>query len=223
MAKGMQRAARKARGGGRLGTRKVPRDERMEHMLQVAAQVFAARGYHGASMAEIARVAGISKPLLYRYYGSKDGLYLALIERAGQRLLAGLERIKGEPDPLKRIDLGTAGLLDFVDRYRDLWLVLFNEATGGGSPVSRKIRDFRAQVIASTTVTISELLDERTPDGLRFAEAVTHAVYGAGEAIARWWMRHPEMPVEQIHELMLDYTLPSLRHLRDKRRSRRRR
>ncbi|MFP5307553.1 MAG: TetR/AcrR family transcriptional regulator [Gammaproteobacteria bacterium] len=195
----------------------------MEEMLQVAGQVFAARGYYGASMEEIAQVAGISKPLLYRYYGSKDGLYLALIERAGQHLLTGLELVKGEPDPLKRIDLGTAGLLSFVDRYRDLWLVLFNEAMGGGSPVSRKVQDFRAQMIASTTITISELLDERTPDGLRFAEAVTHAVYGAGEAIARWWMRNPEIPVEQIRELMLDYTLPSLRHLRDKRRSRRRR
>lgn len=212
-----KRPARKARPGRKLGTRKVPRGQRMEEMLQVAARVFASRGYHAASMDEIAEIADISKPLLYRYYGSKDGLYLALVERAGRHLMEGIELIRGEPDPVKRLDLATVGLLSFVDRYRDFWQVLYNEAMGSDSPVARKVQDFRAQMIASSCVTISELLDDPTPEGRREAEPLAHALLGGGEAMARWWLQHPEVPVERMRELILDYSLPAFRTLRDKR------
>ncbi len=70
-----------------------PRETRMEEMLQVAGRIFAERGYHGTSMDDIAAEADISKPLLYRYFGSKDGLYIALIERAGQHLLTGMRHM----------------------------------------------------------------------------------------------------------------------------------
>src|SRR5213080_3115010 len=86
------------------GRRKVPRAVRERQMLEVAGRVFAARGFHDASMDEIAQGAGISKPMVYSYFGSKEGLYFAYIELAGQRLLermaeaaAGVER-SGEVD-----------------------------------------------------------------------------------------------------------------------------
>lgn len=189
----------------------------MEEMLQVAARVFASRGYHAASMDEIAEIADISKPLLYRYYGSKDGLYLALVERAGRHLMDGIELIRDEPDPVRRLDLAAVGLLRFVDRHRDFWRVLYNEAMGSDSPVARKVQDFRAQIIAGSCITISELLDNPTPEGRSEAEPLAHALLGAGEAMARWWLLHPEVPVERMRELILDYSLPAFRNLRDKR------
>ncbi|TMK38605.1 MAG: helix-turn-helix transcriptional regulator [Actinobacteria bacterium] len=51
-------------------------------MLDVADAVFAERGYHGASMDDIARRVGVTKPMLYNYFGSKQGLYLAGVQRA---------------------------------------------------------------------------------------------------------------------------------------------
>ncbi|MGI8624769.1 MAG: helix-turn-helix domain-containing protein, partial [Solirubrobacteraceae bacterium] len=55
---------------GRAGTRQVPRAVREEQMLRVAGEVFAERGFHPASMDEIAGRADISKPMLYAYFGS---------------------------------------------------------------------------------------------------------------------------------------------------------
>ena len=56
-------------------------------MLDAAERVFSATGFHGASMDAIAAEAGISKPMLYNYFGSKEGIYLAYLSRAGRDLL----------------------------------------------------------------------------------------------------------------------------------------
>ncbi len=59
----------------------MPRAEREQLILDVAGQRFASDGYHAASMDEIAAAAGVSKPMLYAYFGSKEGLYVAYIDR----------------------------------------------------------------------------------------------------------------------------------------------
>ena len=65
----------------------MPRAEREQRMLDAAGRAFARDGYHDSSMDEIARVAGISKPMLYNYFGSKEGLYVAYVRRSGRTLL----------------------------------------------------------------------------------------------------------------------------------------
>ncbi len=187
-------------------------------MLQVAASVFAARGYHATSMDEIAERADISKPLLYRYYGSKDGLYLALLDRAGEHLIEGLSQGEHTPDPFKRIDQAVGGLLGFIDRYRDFWQVLYAEALCSDSPVSRKVQQIRTRMVAIATVTIAEALGDPTEAGRRDAEPLAYAVLGSGEALSRWWLQHPAVPAQRIHEMILDFSLPTLRQLRDRRR-----
>src|SRR5262245_9101334 len=69
--------------GGGVGTKGVPRADREQQILDAAVAGFGERGYAHASMAAIARRAGISKPLVYEYFGSKEGLYLACLRRAG--------------------------------------------------------------------------------------------------------------------------------------------
>ena len=88
----------------RAGTRGMPREQRERLILDVAGQVFARAGYESASMDEIAEEAGVSKPMLYAYFRSKEGLYLAYIERAGGELI---ERLVGAAPP---DDHSTAGL-----------------------------------------------------------------------------------------------------------------
>ena len=70
--------------------RRMPRAEREDVMLHAAGQVFARSGFHDASMDDIAEAAGISKPMLYNYFGSKQGLYIAYLERSGRSLLAAM-------------------------------------------------------------------------------------------------------------------------------------
>ena len=73
----------------------MPRSVREQLILGVAGQVFADGGYERASMDRIAELAGVSKPMLYAYFGSKEGLYVAYIERTGRELVQRL----GQPTP----------------------------------------------------------------------------------------------------------------------------
>src|SRR5689334_22853361 len=66
--------------------RRVPRAIRESQMLEVARTTFGARGYHAVSMDEIAEAVGISKPMLYAYFGSKEGLFLACAREAADGL-----------------------------------------------------------------------------------------------------------------------------------------
>ena len=65
---------------------RLPASARREQILDVALEVFGTRGYHGASMNEIAEAAGVTKPVLYQHFDSKDELFAALIEDVGTRM-----------------------------------------------------------------------------------------------------------------------------------------
>ncbi|TNF37746.1 MAG: TetR/AcrR family transcriptional regulator [Deltaproteobacteria bacterium] len=73
--------------------------------VEAGVQVFSKKGFHGATMDEIARLAGYSPGAIYRYFHSKDEVLMAVIERIGERFL---EQVREEP-PVR---------LDFVDRLR---------------------------------------------------------------------------------------------------------
>src|SRR6476661_8898955 len=89
---------RRVSSGAATGTKGVPRAEREEQIVAVAVGEFAALGYANASMVEIARRAGISKPLIYQYFGSKEGLYLACLHSVSGGLLARLEEAELDVD-----------------------------------------------------------------------------------------------------------------------------
>ena len=76
----------------------MPRERREQQILDVAGAIFARAGYHSASMDEIADAAGVSKPMLYAYFSSKEGLYLAYIKRAGGQLLERLVSARARDD-----------------------------------------------------------------------------------------------------------------------------
>lgn len=66
--------------------------ERYEGILEAACDVFARRGFHQASIREIARAAGLSLAGLYHYVGGKDELLFLVLDRSLDRLIAGLDQ-----------------------------------------------------------------------------------------------------------------------------------
>ena len=64
---------------------RLSRDARIEQTLAVARELFAERGYAAVTMDEVAAAVGVTKPLLYNYFGNKEQLYIACMERAGRR------------------------------------------------------------------------------------------------------------------------------------------
>src|ERR1700733_1237521 len=106
----------------------MPRERREQEILDAAGAVFARAGYPLAPMDEIAEGAGVSKPMLYAYFGSKEGLYLAYIRRAGRELLERLvSAAPRDQHPSARLRARIMEFLAFVEEHRDGWRVLFGE------------------------------------------------------------------------------------------------
>ena len=113
--------------------RRLPRGEREERMLDAGERIFGARGFRSASMDEIAEASGITKALLYQYFGSKEGLYEACLERGRARLFEDLRRSYGElaraqEELVKRERLAALGELSAVVAHevRNPLGVIFN-------------------------------------------------------------------------------------------------
>lgn len=66
------------------------RQQTREHLLAAAAQVFAERGFHGASLDAVAAAAGFSKGAVYSNFKNKDDLFLALLETSYSREMESL-------------------------------------------------------------------------------------------------------------------------------------
>ena len=83
---------------------RLPALKRREQLLDVAMELFAKRGYAGATTAQLAKDAGITEPIIYRHFKSKRDLFVALIERTGRRTLEQWEKdLGGIDDPGERL------------------------------------------------------------------------------------------------------------------------
>lgn len=173
-------------------------------MLDVAGRAFAARGFHAASMDQIAAEAEISKPMLYHYFGSKQGLYVAYVRRAGSTLLAAMrEAAAGDVAPEKRLWAGTLAFLGYVDDHRAGWAVLYREAASQGGPLAAEVAQLRERIAMMLNRLFDSAAVGREAGTERSCEALAHAFVGAGESIANWWLEHPEEPREQVALLLV--------------------
>jgi AcrR family transcriptional regulator len=176
----------------------MPRSDREQLILRVAGKVFADGGYERASMDRIAALAGVSKPMLYAYFGSKEGLYVAYIERTGGELverLVSADRTDGSTGRLRAV---INEFLAFVQEHSDGWTVLFRELNAR-RPLAEQVSQLRAEVVAEVRRML-ESEDAPAGAGLRppASEGVAEAIVGAGEALANWWLKQSGVPREDV-------------------------
>ncbi len=181
---------RMAETGGGVGTKGVPRADREQQILDAAVAEFGERGYAHASMAAIAQRAGISKPLIYEYFGSKDGLYLACLSRAGTHLV---DRVAGAQDgtTLARAGETLAAIFSALDGRRLDWAVIYDPTLPAGSAVRDAALSYRARLQRLAVEGTREVLGGY---GLTDADdnALTSHVWSAVvTAVVNWWLGHP--------------------------------
>jgi AcrR family transcriptional regulator len=106
--------------------------DRRELILEAATAVFGAKSYVGTTTDEVARAAGVSQPYVVRLFGTKAKLYIAVVERAFERIIGEFTRVlPGPPEErMKRMGTAYAGLL--VER--GMLPVIANSTALGGDP-----------------------------------------------------------------------------------------
>ena len=128
----------------------------MEQTLGVAHELFAERGYGEVTMDEIAAAVGVTKPLLYNYFGNKERLYIACMERAGDSLTTTVgAAIAGTASPGDALGAGVRAFFGFLDSDRSAWAVLFDETLPNSGEVAEKVASYRGQIIEVHDVSLA--------------------------------------------------------------------
>lgn len=169
-------------------------------MLDAAEAVFSRYGFQGASMDEIARRSGITKALLYQYFGSKERLCEATVDRGVARLFAALREATAETPPgPQQVEAFVRGYFDYIDATRTSFWRMYVEA----SPSA--VNAMRQRNAAAIAELIGRAFEElgRQPD----ADALTvlaQYLVGAGEQVARWWVDQSDVPKELVIERFVE-------------------
>jgi AcrR family transcriptional regulator len=164
------------------GTKRLPRAVREQQMLDAAVQMFSLKGYHETSMDAIASEAQISKPMLYLYYGSKEELFGACLNRELARFIEAVRAdidVKQSPKDLLRSTI--LSFLHYIDANRSSWIVLYQQAISS-QMYSQTVREGRERVVEL----VSRLLraGTRNPEPEADFDMTAIALVGAGEAVA---------------------------------------
>jgi AcrR family transcriptional regulator len=185
----------------------MSRADRERQMLDVAEEVFAEQGYSAVTMDEIAVRVGLSKPMLYEYFGSKEGLLLATIARARAELREATERAVARSDsPEDTLYQGYLAYFRFNEAHRRSWLILLQEPVllGGAAEEIEEMRRQQTDLIVS-------LLQSFTPERPKRAlEAYAEIIVGACERMALWRARNPDVTSEEAARHMMDLTWTGL-------------
>ena len=184
---------------------RLPRAEREHQMLETARIMFAERGFAAVTMDEIAAEVGVTKPLLYTYFGNKEGLYLACMEPAAEALVDTVAAaVAATETPGAAMRAGVHAFFIFVDADRSAWRVLFDETLPAGAEPARRAAEQRERLAALVAAAELERVPAERRDASRVEiEALAAAMLGAAEALARWWLRTEAMPAADAAELLV--------------------
>jgi AcrR family transcriptional regulator len=183
---------------------RVPRAVRERQLVELGEQLFAERGFAKASMDELSRRAGVTKPVVYELFGSKEGLFRACLEGLALRMADQIAyAARAEEDPEGRLRAGGLAFLRFASENRMAYELLYE---GRFSDAATTVRRRQAALIL-------DLMRELAPDDVdpRELEVAAHAVNSAYEGVAHWMWDHPEMDVDRLADWTVELLLPGLR------------
>ena len=152
-----------------------PRSRR-EQIVATAAELFAARGFHGVSVADLGAACGISGPALYKHFASKDAVLAEMLVSISQELLSvGRERVDAASDPASAV----AGLVDwhvdFALRHRPLIVVQDRDWQSLPREAREQVRSLQREYVDLWAGQLRLVHDDLVPDRAR---AMAHAAFG---------------------------------------------
>jgi AcrR family transcriptional regulator len=182
----------------------MPRADRERQMMAVAEEVFVERGYVATSMDEIAERVGVSKPMLYEYFGSKEGLLVACIRQArGELFTSTSTAALAAEGPEAMLRQGLTAYFAFIRDHGRSWALLRNEAAVVGQSALAEIEAGRAQQSELIIAAMTLYAPKPPPLDLKAAAEV---IVGGCEQLAAWCEHHPEVSPEQAADLVMQLT-----------------
>jgi AcrR family transcriptional regulator len=187
--------------------------ERRQQLIAVARELFAEKGFEGASVEEIAHRAHVSKPVVYEHFGGKEGLYAVVVDRETQLLLDRMVSTLHGGHPRAMLEQAANALLGYVEDSHDGFRILVRD-----SPV------------ASTTGTFSTLLNDIASQvehilGQQFsargyddklAALYAQALVGMVALTGQWWLDARKPKRDEVAAHLVNLAWNGLSHLEHK-------
>ncbi|MDF0585829.1 TetR family transcriptional regulator [Tsukamurella sp. 8F] len=196
--------------GRRTGTRGMPRSAREDEILTAAVSEFAAATYAGAQVTGIAARAQVSKALVLGYFGSKEKLYIACVEKAGpivfDAVQAGLDAStrdraadgEGADSVFSRAAGAVAtSLFDALEGRTGLWALLHDRTVPHGEARSTA-RAHRQRLRAQASGGVADVLRPAGMTDPLDHSAATLVWENIVTALMEWWRRNPGEPAEAM-------------------------
>ena len=207
------------RPGPALGTpraKRLPRAQREEQILAIAEEVFARKGYAETTMEEIAAEAGITKPVIYDYFSSKEGLLGAAISRARTQLRKETVEVWQAMPPGSTFKelfyVGIRAYFDFIEAHQESFSLIQQESVVVRGYAEAGIEDIRAEQSAIIVESFALLPELAGVTRIRL-EGYAEVVVGACERVAVWRVRHPEVSSQDATDIVFNVVWPGLRLL----------
>jgi AcrR family transcriptional regulator len=188
-------------GSKAAGRKRLSAAQRRAMIEAAATELFAERGYPGASIEEIARRAGVTPPVVYDHFSSKIDLYRRLLE-AHFAELRGIwgRNFPGPEDPSARAGRSFDAWFSYVEEHPAAAQMLFREPSG-----DREAKTVHREVAAQSRARVMELFAaEPSSEGLAGSlagpglEMAWVVLRGVLQGLALWWVEHPEVPRQQV-------------------------
>jgi AcrR family transcriptional regulator len=183
-----------------------PDEPGREKVLDAGLELFGERGYHATSIADIGERAGISKSVLYHYFGSKAGLYEAIADTQGRALIERVaEAVPSDPEA-PRLRAGVDAFLTFLTERPAAWRLLVRDP-----PADPALIAVHARIVREREAALARLLAR--PAKRNDAAAHVSLIATTIRAFAAWWYEHRDVPQEQVVDALMDVAAASARRI----------
>jgi AcrR family transcriptional regulator len=186
--------------------RRLSAEDRRAAILRAALDVFAERGFAGASLDDVASRDGVSKTLIYEHFASKRELQRALLETYVHEALDRIAAAAAAAEPGEaRLRAGLEAFLGFVEERPAAWrLISRNTDDPDAAEAMARLQDEAAAGIAA-------MMAEDAPppvageDREQAIEMLARLLSGAFQSLADWWTDRPEVPRKRVVAVAMDF------------------
>jgi AcrR family transcriptional regulator len=152
------------------------RVSRRDQILDTAAELFAARGFHGVSVGELGRACGITGPALYKHFASKDAVLAEMLVSISERLLdEGRDRVARSGDAESAVEALVSWHIDFALRHRALIVVQDRDWQSLPPEARERVRTLQREYVDVWAAQLRRLHRGLHTDRAR---AMAHAAFG---------------------------------------------
>jgi AcrR family transcriptional regulator len=185
--------------------------QRRQQLLDVGREVFARRGYDGASIEELAACAEVSKPVVYEHFGGgKEELYAVVVDREMQRLLDRFTAaLAAGGSPRRLLERAALVLLDYIEEDTDGFRVLSRDSPAGSA-------DGHASLIGEVAHRVEHVLGAQLAargHDPALAGLYSQALVGMVAQVGQWWLARRSPSKAEVAAHLVDLAYAGLAHL----------